>query len=276
VAGTSDLGCTAYDTVIVTVIQPLQMTTSPSDSICIGESINLLVSGAASYIWTPATGLGSVTSSNPIATPTITTTYRVIGYDGHNCFTDTAFITVGVGQYPTVNLGPDLTLATGTLHPLTSLIQNGPIAQWQWTPSTDLSCDDCPLPIAEIKKDISYSVKVVTDYGCVATDTISIKTFCESAQVYIPNAFTPDGDGYNDIFMVRASGVAMVKTFRVFNRWGILVYESNNHPPNTPQYGWDGKVKGVVGGPDVYVYTAEVICENGSSYTYKGNVTILK
>ena len=76
--------------------------------------------------------------------------------------------------------------------------------------------------------------------------------------------------------MVRASGVAMVRSFRIFNRWGELVFERSNAIPNDPQYGWDGKIKGIIGGPDVYVYTAEVVCENGSTYTYKGNVTILK
>jgi gliding motility-associated-like protein len=276
IKGTSNLGCSAYDTVVVTVIQPLNMMVSDSDSICIGQSIGLLASGATSYSWSPSPGLSSTSISNPIATPTNTTTYRVVGYDGFNCFTDTAFITIGVGQYPTVNLGADLTLATGTLHPLVSTVQNGPIAIWDWSPSINLSCDDCPLPIAEIKKDITYVVDVTTAYGCSATDSINIKTFCESAQVFIPNAFTPDGDGYNDVLMVRASGVAMVKSFRIFNRWGEVVFESANHPPNAIQYGWNGKIKGIAGGPDVFVYTAEVICENGSSYTYKGNVTILK
>lgn len=276
IQGSNSFGCAAYDTVVVTVIQPLHMEVSASDSICIGGSANLLASGAASYSWTPASGLSDSTISNPTASPQVTTSYRVVGYDGFNCFTDTAFITVGVGTYPTVNLGPDLTLATGTKFPLNPVIQNGPIAQWLWSPSTDLSCATCPLPIAEVKKDVSYMVKVTTDYGCSAMDTINIKAFCQSAQVFIPNGFTPNGDGYNDILMVRASGVALVKSFRIFNRWGEVVFEKGNFQPNDAHYGWDGKIKGVAGGPDVFVYTAEVVCENGTSYTYKGNVSILK
>ena len=175
-----------------------------------------------------------------------------------------------------MSLGADLTLPTGTLYPLRTIIRNGPIAQYLWTPATDLSCSTCPLPIATIKKDISYIVKVTTNYGCQASDTINIKTFCESAQVFIPNAFSPDGDGVNDILMVRGTGIAMVKSFRIFNRWGEVVFERSSFPPNNPTYGWDGKVKGIVGGPEVYVYTAEVICENGTSYVYKGNTTIIK
>jgi gliding motility-associated-like protein len=276
IEGKNSFGCADYDTVVITVIQPLQMNVLPNDSICIGESTNLLASGASSYNWSPPIGLSNTTISNPTASPTVTTTYRVVGYDGYNCFTDTAFITVGVGQYPTVNLGPDVTLATGTLHPLTSVITNGPIQNWLWLPTTNLSCANCPRPIAEVKKDITYAVVVTTPYGCSASDTVSIKTFCKDGQVFIPNAFTPDGDGINDKLMVRASGIVMVKYFRIFNRWGDLIFERDNFRPNDQQYGWDGKVRGVVSGPEVFVYTCEVLCENGSSFTYKGNVSIIK
>jgi PKD repeat protein len=276
VTGTNSFGCSDWDTVVVTVMQPFKMDVSPNDSICIGSSTLLQASGASSYRWSPATGLSSTTISNPIANPTVTTKYRVVGYDGQNCFTDTAFVVVAIGQIPTVDLGPDLVLSTGTLQPLATKIQNGPIRTWEWKPPTDLSCVDCPLPIAHIKKDITYTVKVTTPYGCTDTDTLSIKTFCESAQVFVPNAFTPDADGINDIAMVRGKGIVTVKTFRIFNRWGEVVFEKGNFPPNDPRYGWDGKVKGIIGGPDVFVYTADVICENGTTYTYKGNISIIK
>ena len=75
--------------------------------------------------------------------------------------------------------------------------------------------------------------------------------------------------------MVRGKGMT-VKSFRIFNRWGELVFEKENFYPNDPKYGWDGKVRGVPATPDVFVYTAEVFCDNGVVYTYKGNTTILK
>ncbi len=276
VTGTNSFGCSDIEEVIITVIQPLNMTVSPSDSICIGESLQLVASGAATYQWSPAAGLSATDISNPVATPQQTTIYRVVGYDGFNCFTDTAFVLVGVGQYPTIDLGPDLTLATGTIHPLNSTVTNGPVGTWMWTPSTDLSCNTCPLPSAFIKKDITYIVNIENVYGCAASDTINIKVFCEESQVFIPNAFTPDGDGINDILMVRGKGIVSVRSFRIFNRWGEVVFEKANFAPNLPAFGWDGRIKGVVGPPDVFVYTADVVCENGQSFIYKGNVSILK
>jgi gliding motility-associated-like protein len=275
VTGTNSFGCSRVDSVDITVMQPFTMAVSPDDNICIGQSANLLVSGATTFAWT-GPDLNDNSISNPVATPAVTTTYRVVGFDGANCFTDTAFVTVAVGPYPVIKLGPDLSLATGTVRPLTSSVTNGPITSWLWTPSTDLSCTTCPLPSATVKRDITYIVKGTTAFGCSASDTLTIKPFCDNVQAFVPNAFTPDGDGINDILMVRGSGIAQVKTFRIFNRWGEVVFERGNFAPNNPASGWDGKVKGVVGQPDVYVYTLEVICENGVPYTYKGNVSVLK
>jgi large repetitive protein len=276
VTGTNNAGCTDSDTALVTVIQPMTMQVSANDSICIGRSATLQVRGALSYVWSPAATLSDPNVSNPIATPAVTTIYRVVGYDGYNCFTDTAFVTVAIGQFPIISLGPDLNLSTGTVQPLITEVQNGPIRTWEWSPATDLSCANCPLPSAFIRKDISYIVKGTTAYGCSDTDTINIKVFCENSQVFVPNAFTPDGDGINDILMVRGKGIAMVKTFRVFNRWGEVVFEKSSFKPNDPTFGWDGRIRGIYSQPEVYMYTAEVICENGTVYPYKGNVSVLK
>ncbi len=277
VTGTNSFGCTAIDTIIVTVAQPIDIVTSPNDTICIGQSAQLNVTGATTYAWSPAATLSSAVSATPVATPTLTTQYRVIGFDSYNCFQDTAYVVVAVGQYPTVSLGPDKILPTGTPLPLTTVVTNGPITKWVWGPSAaTLSCNDCPLPIATIKREVCYSVEATNLYKCAARDTLCVKVFCEGTQVFIPNAFTPDGDGVNDILMVRAQGIRTVKNFRIFNRWGQVVFERNNFAPNDVAAGWDGTVGGKPASPDVYVYTCEVVCENDISYTYKGNVSIVK
>ena len=96
--------------------------------------------------------------------------------------------------------------------------------------------------------------------------------------MFIPNAFTPGLTGSpNQKFYIRGTGFK-VKLFRVFNRWGEIVYEASNINPNDPgsNAAWDGRVRGVLATSDVFVYTAEVICDNGSSFTYKGNVTLIR
>jgi gliding motility-associated-like protein len=257
-------------------MQPFTVNVLGSDSICTGSSSTLVASGGTTYSWSPRASLSSTTTSTVIASPTATTTYRVIGFDGANCFTDTAFVTVAVGQYPVVNLGPDQVVASGTAVTLTPVVQNGPITTWSWSQPAGLSCSSCPQPVATILNDVTYKVKATTAFGCSDEDTIRFKTFCLDAQTFIPNAFTPDGDGINDILMVRGSGIVTVKSFRIFNRWGEVVFERSNFAPNNPAFGWDGKINGIVGGPDVFVYTADVVCGNGTTFTYKGNVSILK
>jgi gliding motility-associated-like protein len=258
---------------------PVITTNSPQ---CIGNTIRIDsridYPGAVTYRWTGPNGFSSNDPNLrfPNAQASISGDYRLVVTATQGGCSSEVFTNVSVGPPPTIDLVSGGTYPTGTEIRLTSSVTNGPIRTWEWTPSTNLSCSNCPEPVATIRRDITYFVKVTNIYGCEATDTVSFRTFCESAQVFIPNAFTPDGDGSNDILMVRAKGIASVKHFRVFNRWGEVVFERNNFQPNDPQHAWDGKVRGTVQPPAVYVYTAEVICENGTTYVYKGNVSILK
>ena len=256
---------------------PVILSNSP---LCSGSTLNLMasnVSPGATYVWT---GPGGFTSSlpNPIR-PNVTTamsgTYRLIVIL-NGCSSINAINDVKIGDYPIVNLEPDLLLPFGTQHTIISTIQNGPISTYSWSPATNLSCTNCASPVADIKNSISYTLKVTNIFGCSASDDINIKVICDNIQVFIPNAFSPDGDGINDVLMIRAAGPITVKYFRIFNRWGELIFEKSNFSPNNISYGWDGKIKGVVGPPDVFVYTAEVMCDNGTSFIYKGNVSILK
>jgi len=276
VTGMSGQGCPGSDTVKVHVYQPINIAASPDRTVCERTSIHMNATGAAYYQWSPAIGLDDATRPDPTATPNATTTYQVIGFDGHQCFTDTALVKIVVNPNPTLDLGPDLRLPTGDIHTFNPSTTNGPIVSWTWAPSTDLSCTDCPTPFATIKTNTRYWADIRNIYGCTATDTVAIQTFCENSQVFIPNAFTPDGDMKNDVFMIRAKGVASVRSLRIFSRWGELVFEKKNFPPNSSEYAWDGKVRGVPGPAEVYVYTVEVTCDNQQTYTYKGNVTILK
>jgi gliding motility-associated-like protein len=277
-------GCASRPVSVDVLVNPYPGTPVISNNSpqCLGNTIRINATvnypGAVTYRWTGPNGFTS-TEPNllfPNANASINGDYRlVVTATQGGCSAET-FTNVSVGPPPTIDLGTGGTYPTGTEIRLRSTVTNGPVRSWEWTPSTNLSCNNCPEPVATIKQDIRYLVRITNIYGCEATDTISFRTFCESAQVYIPNAFTPDGDGSNDILMVRGKGISAVKHFRVFNRWGEVVFERNNFAPNDPLHAWDGKVRGVVQGPGVYVYTAEVVCDNGATYVYKGNVSIIR
>jgi gliding motility-associated-like protein len=275
VTGVTAIGCSSKDSVRIQVIEPVKIQAN-SGEICAFNSVKLNATGAVTYSWSPSSGLDKTNISNPVASPSSTITYTVVGYDGFNCFTDTAYATVVVHPNPVINLGSDLDLSTGSKQSLTYSLQNGPITSWLWTPGNLLSCTNCPSPVATIKNDVAYTVYVTNSFGCKGEDNIVIKAFCANTQLYIPNAFTPDGDGINDVLLIQGTGIARIKSFRIFNRWGELLFEKLNFNPNDPAYSWDGKIRGQVGPPDVFVYIAEVVCENGTSYMYKGNVSILK
>jgi gliding motility-associated-like protein len=277
VNGFNSIGCKATDTLNIEVPQPFRITYSASDTICLGEDKQLQAGGAQRYVWSPSTGLNNATIANPVATPTITTTYRVVGYDNANCFTDTGYVTIEVGRIPTVDIGDGGTFVAGSIVPLNPRLGNGPFARYTWTPTTGLSCADCPNPIVTVGTNITYTLQVTSPLGCSASDTVSFRVVCVQAeQVYIPNAFSPDGDGVNDVFMVRGKGLTRVKSFRVFNRFGQVVFERQNFPPNDPAHGWNGTINGVPASPDVYVYVAELLCTGGASYFQKGNVTLVR
>lgn len=275
VRGTNAFGCSSMDSIMVYVVQPSKVETEPFDTICVGETAQLMARGFANFTWTPAATLNDANSATPVATPKASTRYQVIGTDAQNCFRDTGYITVAVGGWPTVDLGPDRVLSTGTEITLTPTVSNGPIINWTWAPSKDLSCNNCASPVATVKTDICYVVNAENRYHCAVKDTMCIQAFCESTQVYIPNAFVP-GSTSNNILMVRGKGIRTIKIFRIYNRWGQVVFERSSFPPNDRSYGWDGRVGGNPASPDVYVYTCEVVCEDGKAFTYKGNVAILK
>ena len=275
VTGINSYGCKGYDTVHLRVIQPFSVRVS-NDTICRGDTAHLLATGAPRYTWSPRIFLSSTTIPGPAAYPVETIQYQVVGYDDEHCFTDTAYMSVVVGQPLAIDLGPDLHLATGDRPMLTAQVQNGPVRVWTWTPATNLSCSVCPSPVANVKRNITYALYARDIYGCVASDSLRIESFCEQSQVFVPNAFTPDGDGLNDIMMVRGKGIMTINFFRVFNRWGELVFERYNFAPNDPKNGWDGRIRGVKAPPDVFVYIVEAVCENGANYQFKGNISIIK
>jgi gliding motility-associated-like protein len=286
VIGTSIYGCRDSVLVPVSVPDTNKNTISSDTVICLGQSAQLIATSTdyrhgkdpEYYLWTPATGLNNPNIPTPIATPDTTTTYNVIIKE-NVCFSDTEHVTVYVQPAPAITITTSQRVVAGTAVQLSASIGNEVLlSDYEWTPADySLSCYRCYGPIATPTVTTTYTFTATSVYGCVSSADVTISLFCDGSQVFIPNTFTPNGDGANDRFYINAKGVSLVVRLSVYNRWGELVFESLNSQPNDPAAGWDGTYKGLVLEPDVFVYVAEVICEIGNEpFSFKGDVSIVR
>lgn len=272
---TSFIGCTSSATDSVHVIGPFLMPVSPDTTICIGGYANLWADSAFTYLWSPANTLNKNTGDSVIARPASTTTYQVIGEDQYKCFFDTATTTVIVDSMPVITIPKEYAVLPGTdlvLEPQGS----ADIVTWNWTPPDYLNCTDCQSPITTPLKPTTYQVTGTTAKGCSSTVSVTVKLLCMENAVHMPNAFTPNFDGNNDYFYPYGFGVKIVRSFQVFSRWGQLLYERKEFPPNDKQYGWDGNLYGMPQPSGTYVYVVNMECFTGESFILKGTVELLR
>jgi gliding motility-associated-like protein len=138
-----------------------------------------------------------------------------------------------------------------------------------WSPSTGLDNPAINNPVATLSDDQEYVLTVVTPEGCIATDSLKIEVFKNSA-VFVPTAFTPNGDGINDIFKPVYSGITKVHYFYIYNRWGNLVFKTNS-----PSQGWDGRFGSIISSSGTYVWILKAEDLAAKVYTLKGTVTLI-
>jgi gliding motility-associated-like protein len=156
-------------------------------------------------------------------------------------------------------------------------VPSSELAWVSWGNAPGLSCDDCLDPIATLTQSSVFLLRVRSLNGCEDEARVRLLVDRRPA-VYIPNAFSPNGDGANDVFMIfaRASSVAQVRTFAIFNRWGEEVFSASGFAPNDPQYGWDGNFRDQPMNAAVLVYYAEIEFVDGSTEIFKGEVNLLR
>ncbi len=175
----------------------------------------------------------------------------------------------------TVDLGNDINLKLGEEYTLNPLI-NFPPENIVWTPSDGLSCSDCISPIASTTSTTTYQLIATDSKGCTQSDEITIN-IDETRNVFIPNAFSPDGDGYNDYFTIYGGiDVEEVVNFQIFNRWGALVFSNKNFQPNIELIGWNGFFKGKNVNTGVYIYTADILFKDGIRERFTGDISIVE
>ena len=177
------------------------------------------------------------------------------------------------------------------LHPFTTVIlgssislnaqvtlSQGAIASIAWSPIEGLSCTDCLNPSAMPTSNTIYLLEVVDTNGCSAQASVQVMVSQPNIDVFVPNVFSPNGDGINDQLVIFANDqlVQQVEQFRIFDRWGGAVFEVFRFPPNDFNYGWDGTHQGQIMDGAVFVWLAEVVLSDGSKRLLEGEVLLLR
>lgn len=275
VTATSLKGCSAKDSIAVTVVRKQELQLPAELAFCAGTAVQLRASGTDRYQWIGnTTGLSSTVIANPMARPNATnTSYTLVGSDNANCFTDTAVVRMILLASPTVDAGQGGEVSVGASFQLTPTV-SADVQRYRWQPEKYLSCSTCPTPVATPMENMDYVVTVTNDKGCVASDTVTINVLCQESRIFIPNIFTPNGDGKNDLFMVAGQGIKLVKSLRIYDRFGSVIFERSNFQVNDPGSAWNGKLKGMLVPVGSYVYMAELSCDD-KTFVKKGTVTVV-
>ena len=200
--------------------------------------------------------------------------YELTIMDANGC-TNTISATITQPGQLIVDAGPDERIELGYSARLRAVANDLNVA-YSWEPPDSLSCAECQAPQANPVNTTTYTVTATDANGCIATDEVVVLVL-KNRPVYIPNAFSPNEDGRNDLFTIYAGpGARQVLDLKIFNRWGGLVFEKGPFQPNDPSLGWDGFFKGEPAQVGVYAYFAEVAFIDGVSIIYEGDISLVR
>jgi gliding motility-associated-like protein len=216
---------------------------------------------------------GGALQSSPDFNSLAAGAHTITAQDAYGC--DTSFTVTVPEPLPAVLqvLPGDSTLTAGATLQLSSAF--GPysidsISSYTWSPGAGLNCIDCPSPLASpYANQTTYTLLVTYNQGCQVSASVQI-TVNGQPPVYVPNAFTPNGDGVNDVWYVYGTSIKDVKA-TVFNKWGEKVFESDDQ-----SVGWDGTYKGQLQPPGVYVYIVDIVYLNGETATKQGSLSVIR
>ncbi len=270
-------GCTASQSIDFGEPSAIELTYETEDVICFGEetgSIEISSTGGGSdpYVYSLD---GGMFMDNTVFGGLGAGSYELNVQDANGCITSETVVINSEFEL-LADLGADVTISLGDSTELFVQTNSSDLLTYTWTPDIGLSCNDCPNPTVQTFQSMTYQVQVTNAEGCTATDNILVDVDL-SRNVFIPNAFSPDNDGANDVFMIfGGQGVVGVNTFKVYDRWGELVWEANNFRTDDPEQGWDGSFRGQNMNPGVFVYYAEVEFIDGVTIVYQGDVTLVR
>jgi PKD repeat protein len=255
--------CNATDDITLRAVPYPQVNAGKDTIICFQDTAQLNASVTASrFAWNSANGLSSPNVLNPSAYPIRTTTYTLIAYDTLGCPKP------GIDQVR-VTVRPPIIANAGND---TSIVVNQPLQLtatgaefFKWSPGFGLNSTTTSRPVAILNDHMTYVMHTSTIEGCFAVDTIHVKVFKTLPDIFVPNAFAPNGS--NRLLRPVAVGISKFEYFRVYNRWGQMVFHTTE-----AGRGWDGTINGKLqdGGTFVWMvqgkdYTGKMVSKRGTA-----------
>ena len=247
-----------------------------STSICLGDTARLTVinlsGGALAYSWSPASAiLEGQNTGSVLVNPLVNQEFSVEITNELGCMlTESGRVFVDNTAPPlSVTAEPDTLFSPGAVQLEATFDAN---YAYLWQPSSGLNNITISNPTAQVDSTATYTVRVVDENGCrnEALITVIVIGECIEPYIFVPNAFTPNGDNLNDLLFVEGNTIEEL-TFAIYDRWGEKVFETDDQ-----SVGWDGTYKGRELSPDVYGYYLEVRCFNGEQFFKKGNITLIR
>ena len=286
-------GC--YDStyhIVHVLAQPIDVVTPLDTTICAGYSAAFNVSGPEfdRVQWVPSAWVNHPDSPNVVITPLQTTSYLVYSYY-RTCQPKVDTVNIWVVDSIPLSVSANPTnIILGLSSNVTSTVK-GTIDSIIWSPDSTLNCQNCFTPVATPHQTTTYTATIYYSridtvkkdtFTCTNKATVTITVFpnCNGSMIYVPNTFTPSSNSglHNDLFRLRGEGIIKVNYFRVYDRWGKLVYDASN-VDNADDAAWNG---GYLNNLDnlestgVYAYLFEIKCVTGQTVTGKGNVTLIR
>lgn len=257
-------GCRQDTTITVAVHQPLPVWAGPDTAICPGSIVQLTAVNGQQYQWAPPMPLDDPTSANPMATPTASTLFTVRKTDSVGCMlTDTVSITVFPS--PTAEAGQSQTIPENTS---LQVFGSGGVF-YQWAPPQFFSDPNAASPIVTLSDSTWLVLQVEDANGCTDVDSVFIAVLV-NPRILIPNGFSPNSDGKNDVFAISANVVFQRFQLQIFNRWGQMVFTTNDAGS-----GWNGRIENQPAPTGTYVWQMEAQLPDGRFIHRQGNVTLL-
>jgi len=274
---TDSKGCTATENLILTAPIPVEISVDFVGPDCTGPNSGIIdvvqASGGTGVYQYMLNGTSNSTES--LFTNLTEGDYEIIVTDENGC-TAIANGTLTALEIPIVDLGESQTLNLGTVLELNPFINNIQIDTFLWTTTTDFDCEVCLNPETVPLNDSFYQLEVISEDGCSRSDSLGVSVI-KKREFFVPNAFSPNGDGRNDNFTVFGGvEVESIVSLTIFNRWGGVFFEGQNLTPSNLLQGWNGKVNGEDASQDVYGWMAQIRFIDGVILDFGGDISLFR